>query len=160
MDILFREEQVEKIAVKLNISKQNVNLILYNYSTYLQNKLRSGNTIKVLNICYVGNPNEPKDANRETLGFIATELSMLSNMGSTTILRVLLTLEELIIKDIKSGIGYCIRGLIRIRCIRDDNGEYHVRIRKSTNFNGMPVRIITLNSFRRRVDMCNAGEDS
>ena len=150
-DVLYRGEQTNLISEKLNLPKSDVDLILKNYTAYLREKLIKGETIKVLNICYIKNPDEPKNVHRETLGFISTELSKQSRVGSITIQRVLTTLEELIIKDISEGKAYSLRGLIRIRCIDTDAGK-KVRIKKSTKDNGSPVYIVTLNSFRRKVE--------
>ena len=148
LDILYREEQIYKISKRLNINKVDVNLIIKNYSSYLQEKLNVGETIKILNICYIKNVQEESDFKLETLGYIATEIADNTNMGRETVLRVLSTLEECIIQDIKNGKGYSLRGLVRIRCT-----DGKVRIKKSTKYNGKPVYVVTLNSFRRKVEL-------
>lgn len=154
MDIIYTKEQISNIAKELGISKNDVNTVLGCYSSYLQNKIDMGNTIKILNICYLKNNKENLDisnAYRETLAYIATELSKMIDIGSVTILRVLNTLEDFIVADIKDGKGYSLRGLVRIRCNKDGK----VRIKKSTKWNGEPVSVVTLHSFKRRVE--NAG---
>lgn len=156
MDILYREGQTELISEKLNIAKSDVDLILKNYSAYLREKINSGETVKILNICYLKNTEESKEVKRETLGYIASELSKQTKIGSVTVLRVLNTLEECIIRDLNEGKGYSIRGLIRIRCI-DVGGTKKVRIKKSTKDNGKPIYVVTLNSFKRKVGYYNAG---
>ena len=157
MEVIFRDKQVDVISDKLNLPKSCVSLILSNYSSYLQEKINAGETVKVLNICYIRNKNEDVDTNRETLAYISTNIARQMHTGSTTVLRVLTTLEDVIIADIKNGAGHCIRGLIRIRGIRDKDGNINVRIKKSTKYNGKPVYIVTLNSFRRKVGVGNAG---
>lgn len=149
VDVLYRDVQTELIADKLSLSKKDVDLILRSYVSYLREKINSGNTVKVLNICYIKNKENDKEL-RETLGYIATEISNVIKVGSTTIRRVLSTLEEFIISDIAEGKAYSIRGLVRIRC-EEVNGEKRVRIKKSTKDNGKPIHIVTLDSFRKRV---------
>lgn len=154
MDIIYTKEQIASIANELGISKSDVNNILGSYSGYLQTKILEGKTVKILNICYLKNNNENLDisnAYRETLAYIATELSEMIGLGSVTIQRVLSTLEDFIVADIKEGKGYSLRGLVRIRCNKDGK----VRIKKSTKWNGEPVSVVTLHSFKRRVE--NAG---
>lgn len=154
MDIIYTKEQIASIANELGISKSDVNNILGCYSGYLQTKILEGKTVKILNICYLKNNNENLDisnAYRETLAYIATELSEMIGLGSVTIQRVLSTLEDFIVADIKEGKGYSLRGLVRIRCNKDGK----VRIKKSTKWNGEPVSVVTLHSFKRRVE--NAG---
>lgn len=154
MDIIYTKEQIASIANELGISKSDVNNILGCYSGYLQTKILEGKTVKILNICYLKNNNENLDisnAYRETLAYVATELSEMIGLGSVTIQRVLSTLEDFIVADIKEGKGYSLRGLVRIRCNKDGK----VRIKKSTKWNGEPVSVVTLHSFKRRVE--NAG---
>ena len=154
MNIIYTKEQIASIANELGISKSDVNSILGCYSGYLQTKILEGKTVKILNICYLKNNNENLDignAYRETLAYIATELSEMIGLGSVTIQRVLSTLEDFIVADIKEGKGYSLRGLVRIRCNKDGK----VRIKKSTKWNGEPVSVVTLHSFKRRVE--NAG---
>lgn len=154
MNIIYTKEQIASIANELGISKSDVNNILGCYSGYLQTKILEGKTVKILNICYLKNNNENLDisnAYRETLAYIATELSEIIGIGSVTIQRVLSTLEDFIVADIKNGKGYSLRGLVRIRC--NDNGK--VRIKKSTKWNGEPINVVTLHSFKRRIE--NAG---
>lgn len=154
MNIIYTKEQIATIANELGISKSDVNSILGSYSGYLQTKILEGKTVKILNICYLKNNNENLDicnAYRETLAYVATELSEMIGIGSITIQRVLSTLEDFIVADIKNGKGYSLRGLVRIRC----NVDGKVRIKKSTKWNGEPINVVTLHSFKRRIE--NAG---
>lgn len=157
MNVISKYDQAELISKKLNISKSDVKLIIGNYTAYLQERINKGETVKVLNICYIKNMQDKNNTCRETLAYICGELSKMTGMGSVTILRVLTTLEEFIIKDIKNDNSYSIRGLIRVRYEKDDNGIGKVHIKKSVRYNGDSVRIVTLNSFRRKVEMYNAG---
>ena len=67
-------------------------------------------------------------------------------------LRVLTTLEELIIQDIVDGKGYAIKGLVRIRYLEDSNGVKKVRIKKSVKYLGKPICVVAMNSFKRKVE--------
>lgn len=151
MEIVSRGGQIDLISERLNISKKDVSLILFNYTTYIQEKINAGETVKFLNICYFKNTEEPKDFTRETLAYIATEIANVSDMGRVTVLRVLTTLEELIIQDIVEGKGYAIKGLVRVRYEKID-GVRKVRIRKSVKYLGRPVCVVLINSFKRKVE--------
>ena len=154
MEIISRGEQVNLVADRLNISKKDVNTIIFNYTTYLQEKISVGETVKFLNICYFKNTDEPADFKfkRETLAYIATEIANKTDMGRVTVLRVLTTLEELIIQDIVDGKGYAIKGLVRIRYLEDSNGVKKVRIKKSVKYLGKPICVVAMNSFKRKVE--------
>lgn len=151
MSAVYRSEQIDTISGRLNLSKSDVNLILSNYNCYLEEKIRSGNTVKVLNVCYIRNLNEKNFSSRETLAYVATEIADATSMGSVTVLRVLTTLDELIAEDVKNGNDYYIRGLINIRCIKGENGEKKLRVRKSSKYCGEPAVAIVTSSFKRRV---------
>ena len=155
MEIWYREKQVDEIARRLNIPKNDVDLVLYNYTMYLQARVNAGQTVKVLNICYLKNSENVADEKIETLAYISTEIANLSSMGRVTVHRILLLLEELIVKDLGEGLGFAIKGLIRIRALYE-NGERKVRIKKSTKYNSKRVTVVTLNAFRRKVASYNA----
>lgn len=150
MVVNYRETHTAQIAEELKITKKDVDDILLNYFGYLETKLRIGETVRVLGICYIKNPESKTDV-KETLSYIAKELSDVLGIGTETIKRVLNTLERNIIKGIVKGEAHNIRGLVRVRCIVDEAGEPHVRIKKSTKYNGDPKYIVTLNSFKRKV---------
>lgn len=153
MEINYRETQTTQIASELRLTKKDVDDILSNYYGYLETKLRMGETVRVLGICYIKNPVSNGSEAKETLSYIAYELSKALGIGSETIKRVLNTLEKNIIKGITRGEAYSIRGLIRVRCILGKDGEPHVRVKKSTKYNGDPKYVVTLNSFRRKVEV-------
>lgn len=158
MQIICKEGQIDLVATKLNLPKSAVDSIIVNYTRYLQEKICRGDTVKVLNICYIKNPDGSNDV-RETLGYIATEIANMTDMGRVTVLRVLTTLEEVIIRDLRksdSSLGYSLRGLIRIRVIKG-TGDNKVLIKRSVSLTGKPIKICTLSSFRRRVGVLNAG---
>ena len=151
MEVVYKESQVEMISNMLNISKRDVDLVLMNYRNYLQLKINNGETVRVLGICYLVNINEGIDVERETLGYVASEIAIMSGMGSVTVLNILTALEDCIVHDISEGKGYCLKGLIRVRGVINDKGELKVRVLKSVIYNGENIRVSTLNSFRRKV---------
>lgn len=162
MVINYRKSQTERIASKLNLAKIDVDTILKLYYSYLIGDLFKGKTVKVLNICYLHNQSEGKVTtnrveSRETLAYIAKEISDFSGFGTETIKGVLNSLEDDIVEGICQGEAFAIKGLVRIRCIVDESGQRRVRIKKSTNYNGLPISVVTLNSFRRKVGSYNAG---
>lgn len=155
MEIWYRERQVEEVAEKLKVTKADIDLVFRNYAAYLQERVNEGRTVKVLNICYLKNKVSGDDDKIETLAYIATEIANSTGMGNVTVSRILSALEDVIIKDICNGVGFSIRGLVRIRVI-SENREKRVRIKKSTKYNGMPITVVTLGAFRRRVGSYNA----
>ena len=156
MEIWYRDRQVEEVAERLQVAKTDVDLVFRNYASYLQDRVSSVKTVKVLNICYLKNGKSDMDEKLETLAYVATEIASISGMGRVTVYSILSALEDIIIKDVCSGVGFSIRGLVRIRAI-DENGGKRVRIKKSTKYNGEPIAVVTLNAFRRRVAAYHAG---
>ena len=154
MNIVYSGDLDDKIAERLRIPKQTVHLVLYNYYHYLREKVNGNESIKELNICYLNNVNEPKDVERETMGYISSEISNFSNIGNVTILSILNTLEDVILEELLNGVGVSIRGLIRIKY---DKNTKKLTIRKSTSFNGKPVKAYILYSFKRKVELRDAG---
>ena len=149
MELVTKSLQIDDIAKKLNIYKTDVEIIISNYISYLQRKVNVGESVKILNICYLNNQGEATKVsrNRETLGYIATELADMLNLGSSTVLRVLNALEDSIIDYILDNKSYTLRGLVRIRI--SENGT--VSIRKSTRYSGNLMRVTILGSFKRKV---------
>lgn len=155
MEVWYREKQVEEIAEKLRISKSDVDLILRNYFEYLQERVAEGRTVKFLNICYL-RQNEGGEERLETLAYISTEIAKATGMGNVTVHSVLSLLEDIIAKDLRNGVAFSMRGVVRIRAIIED-GQCRVRVRKSTKYNSKPITVSTLNAFRRKVGMFDAG---
>lgn len=158
MKVLYREEISDIISKKLRLSKTDTDLILHNYCMYMQERLYNGKTINVLNICYIVNNDESAYDLRETLAYTATEIANKSNMGSETVLRVLSTLGDMLVSNTDIDISYCLRGLIRVRYIKNDSGFVKPRIRKSNKFTSDDnIRLVTTPFFRRKVGESNAG---
>lgn len=146
MEIIYRSEQVDSIAGRLNINKNVVNLVINNYVQHLVSKINSGETVKFLNICYLRVSQKQLAEDRETLAYIATEIGSEVGVGGPTVLRILLSLEELICYQLLENRGFSIRYLVRIRM--DDET---VRVKKSTSLNGKDVYAVVLGSFRRKM---------
>lgn len=157
--ILYNGNQIDNIAESLRLNKRVVNLVLFNYRTYLEEKINSGETVKVLNICYIRNYENTKDYEHETLAYIASNIARGTDMGSVTVLRILTTLEEMIVRDIAHGERYALKGLIRIRTVVTEDGV-RVRVAKSSKYNNKPVKVVVLGSFKRKVEEMNARKDA
>ena len=150
--VIYRYSQVNLISEKLKINKDVVELILYNYVMYMQDKLKEGKTIKIMNICFITDTANRKNFDKETLAYIATEVAKLSNVGNITVQRVLSTLEEMIIRDVRNGESYCIRGLVRIQ-----NHDGKISIKKSKKYSGSTLCVVPIASFKKKVGVGYAG---
>lgn len=149
MDNFFKDEQAGIISKTLNIPKVHVYTVITEYVSYLKRRLDQGETIKFLNICYLRYDGKDESFH-ETMAYISGELSKLCNLSSDLIFRVLDCFESLIIKELQKLNSFCIRGIVRIH-LEKYNGEYKVRINKSTVYNSKNVYVSTLPSFKRRV---------
>ena len=152
MEVVYRDTQIEQIANKLGITKTSVESVWLEYVDRLKSKIAEGKTIKFLNICYL-RVNGDEDKTHETLAYISTEIGNKLSISGTVVYRILTTFEELLIKDLQRFYSYSIRGLIRIRLEKNSKGDYKVRIKKSTVYNGYDVYVLTLGSFKRKVEM-------
>lgn len=150
MQKVFKEEQIDIVARKLNLSRVVVKSIVERYLDVLVDELCSGKTIKVFNICYLRVKFDDGDCERKTLAYIATEIGNELAIGGTTVLRVLSFFEDQIVYDLQKGNGFTLRGLIRIQTA-EENGSTRLRIRKATCYNSTPIYVSTMGSFRRRV---------
>ena len=152
METVYRDDQVTQIGKYLGIPKNVVCDVITSYVEYLKNKLEGGETIKFLNICYlkVGGKDEGV---HETLAYTAHELGDRLDVQPNVVYRVLTTFEEFLIRDLKKLYSYSIRGLLRIRLEKNYKGEYKVRTKKSTVYNGMDVYVTTLGSFKRKAEV-------
>ena len=109
--------------------------------------------MKFLNVCHINCENEDDYLNTmETLAYVATDIANLLGIGSVTVQRIFSALEDIIVDEVASDNGFCLRGVVRIRCVKNDEGERRVRVKKSVKYNGEPIRISTFNSFRRKVE--------
>lgn len=149
MEISFKKEQVDEISFKVGIPKVMVNEIISGYVGYLRGRIQAGKTVKFLNICYLRVAGKDEELH-ETLAYISTELSKELGRSQVMVNRVLLELEEMIIRDVSRLGAVTVRGLVRIKAENTYSG-YRVRIKKSTSYNGEDVYVTTLPSFKRRV---------
>lgn len=151
VETVFRDDQVSQLSRHLGLSKVSVTKILVSYVNYLKEKIESGCTVKFLNVCYlkVGGQEEPT---HETLAYISNELGRQLGYSQTVVNRVLSTYEEFLIRDLRKLYSYNVRGLLKIR-LEKYNGNYRVRTKKSTVYNGMDLYITTLGGFKRRVEV-------
>lgn len=143
-------DQISQIAERLNLSKVTVEGIWNSYISLLKSKIDNGESIKFLNVCYLRVGSDLVKP-QETLAYIATEIANVLSLESAIVLRVLCCYEEFLISDLRKLYDYRIRGLVRIRVEKVDSNKYKVRLRKSTVYNDKDIRVITLNSFRRKV---------
>ena len=151
MNKVFKSDQIYVISKKLGIPQTEVRRVLDCYCEKLRNDLEEGKTVKFLNICYLVNRCNKVYYN-ETLAYISHEIGLKTKLGKELVYRVLLTLEELITKDLCSSFSYVIRGLVSISLIEYNRGTYKVRIRKSESLSHLDIRVLTLNSFKRKVE--------
>ena len=152
MEVVFKNSQISQISEHLGITKVSVNNILTEYIKRLRERLESGETIKFLNVCYLRVGGSGSVA-RETLAYISAEIGEVVGQSSTVVYRVLTTYEDLLIRDLRKLNTYSIRGVVRIKLEKNYKGEYKVRIKKSTAYNGFDVYVTTLPSFKRRVEV-------
>lgn len=151
-ETIYRDVQVAQIATSLKLNKNIVESIIVGYVSYLKKHLEEGETVKFLNVCYL-RVNGQDESSHKTLAYICTELSKDFGVSSNVIYRVLTSFEEYLISDLQNMYTYCIRGLINIRLEKNTKGEYRVRTKKSTIYNGLPVYVTTIGSFKRRVEI-------
>lgn len=151
-ETVYRDVQVDQVATSLKLSKNVVENILTTYVAYLKKRLEEGETIKFLNVCYL-RVNSKDESSHKTLAYVCTELGNTLGISSSVVYRVLTSFEECLISDLQNMYTYCIRGLINIRLEKNTKGEYRVRTKKSTIYNGDPIYVTTLGSFKRRVEI-------
>ena len=147
---VYKEEQIDIVSRKLNLSRVVVKSIVERYVDWLLDDIAKGRTVKVLNICYLVVKTDCGDMERKTLAYIASEIGKELSVGGATVLRVLSFFEDQIVTDLQKGIGFTLRGLVRIQTI-EEGGSTRLRIRKATCFNTCPIYVSTLGSFKRRV---------
>lgn len=153
-ETVYKTEQVAQIADRLRLPKQRVLDIWNMYVDYLISRVDAGESVKILNICYL-RVNEKSltkgEKVHETLAYISTEICRKLNITKEVVYRVLTSFEDYMIQDLQNFYSYSIRGLVRIRLERYGD-SYKVRVKKSTRYNGLDVYVITLGTFRRKVE--------
>lgn len=146
--LIFKDEQIAIVAAKLKMPKAIVKDVIEEYIGRLRDRVYNGYTTKIFNICYLRVNGDLDSKETETLAYTATEVGKTVGVPSNTAYRCISFFEEQIISDLQRERRVAIRGLIRIQL----NSDGKVRIKKSTSYNGEDVYVITLNSFRRRVE--------
>ena len=152
MEIVFKDSQIAQISSHLNITKTSVHNILTEYISYLRNKISNGESIKFLNVCYLRVDGQVENT-FETLAYIANEIGQRVGQQQPIVYRVLTTYEEFLIKDLRKLNSYSIRGLIRIKLEKDYKGNWVVRTKKSTVYNGHDIYVTTMPSFKRKAEV-------
>lgn len=151
-EVIYRDEQVNQLSSNLNLPKTVITGILKEYSCYIKERLMAGYTVKFLNVCYI-RVNGESEKEHETLAYVATEIAGRVGVSGDIAYRVLSAFEEYMIRDLRKFYGYCIKGIIRIRLEQTSEGVYKVRTKKSTRYNGLPITVTTLGSFRRKAEI-------
>lgn len=153
MDTVYKSEQIEILSKNLGITKVMVRSILEAYINRVISALERGETTKFLNICYlVNDEDEGKTKYHETLAYISSEIGNQLRVGKVTVYRMLSDFEDLIAKDVCHFYTYTITGVISISRIEDYHGRYKVRIKKSSNLSCRGIRVVSMNSFKRKVE--------
>lgn len=151
METVYKTEQVAMLSKRLNIDKIVVKRVLDAYYSRLLNRLNSGESIKFLNICYLVNE-EDKGGYHETLAYISNDIGTSLKVGKEVVFRVLSELNDCITDDVKNFYSYTIKGLLHISCCEYKTGLYKVRVRKSATLDKRGIRVVTSNSFKRKIE--------
>lgn len=152
MDTVFKAEQVYIISDRLGIAQKDVKLVIDSYVNRILSKVRDGETVKFLNICYLVPEGGKRNSYLETLSYISNDISKEVRLGKDVVYRVLSELSNFISTDLKKFYSYTIRGVVNISLEEYKKDVYKVRVRKSKNLRDMGVNIITINSFKRKVE--------
>lgn len=151
MNKVFKSEQVYALSEALGVTQTDTKKVLDSYINRLRTKVDSGETVRFLNICYLVN-RENKKYFHETLAYISTEIGIETKLGKELVFRILSTYEDMIVQDLRKFYSYVVRGLVRISVTEYRKGVYRVRVNKSINLLNADVRVVTLNSFKRKVE--------
>lgn len=151
MNRVYKTDQIYFLSKAVGVSQADVKRVLDCYTDRLKEKLSNGETIKFLNICYLVN-SENKQYYHETLAYISTEIGNETKLGKELVLRILTTYEDTIARDLRKFYTYGVRGLVKFRYTEYRNGICRLRVNKGSNLDSN-IRVITLNSFRRKVEL-------
>lgn len=151
MNTVFKSDQIYILSEKLKISQKDCKKILDSYVNRLLDKINNGKAVKFLNICYLvpGSSGEYND----TLSYISYEIGKDTKLGKEVVFRVLSEFGNFIADDLKKFYSYTIRGLVNISLEEYKRGVYKVRIRSCKNLRDLGYRVVTINSFKRKVEM-------
>ena len=152
VETVYKDAQISQVSKHLNIPKTTVYQIFTAYVDYLKGKIDKGETVKFLDVCYL-RVNGKDEQVHETLAYISHELADSLKLSHVVVYRVLTTYSEFLIRDLKKLNSYSIRGLIRIKLEKNYKGEYKVRTKKSTVYNGKDVYVTTTNFFKRKAEV-------
>lgn len=152
METVFKTEQVFILSERLGLSQKDVKKVLDCYINRLIGKLKNGETVKFLNICYLVSENNRGNKYQETLAFISNEIGSETRLGKELVFRILSEFSNFIVTDLKKFYSYTIRGLVNISLEEYKKGVYKVRVRKSKSLREIGVRVVTINSFKRKVE--------
>lgn len=150
--IVYKEEQINNLSERLNLTKTCVVNILNCYIGYILDRLSIGETVKFLNICYLKVGGKGVSDTRETLAYVANEIGYVVDVTPEVVLRVLISFEEYLLNDLRHGKDYCIKRIVRLKVDTLPDGRKKLRVCKSTIFNGMDITACALGSFRRKVE--------
>lgn len=153
MDTVYKSEQVYLLSKGIGVSKKDVKTVLDTYVNRLIKKLENGETIKFLNICYLVNEGQGKESYQETLAYVSNEIGKETKLGKELVFRILSDFERAIVRDVRNFYTYTVRGLVNISCCEYREGVYKVRVRKSTKYDCSGIRVVTINSFKRKVEL-------
>jgi len=151
METVYKSEQVYLISEKLGLSQKDVKRILDNYVGRVISKINKGESVKFLNICYFVF-DESRVRYHETLAYISSEIGSELKIGKEVVYRVLSEFDNFVATDLKKFYSYTVRGLFSIGLEEYKKGIYKVRVRKSSSLRDIGVRIVTINSFKRKVE--------
>lgn len=151
MNKVFKSDQIYSLSKALSISQADTKRVLDCYIDRVKTKVDNGETVKFLNICYLVNKENDKYYH-ETLAYISTEIGYETKLGKELVFRILSTYEDMIAQDLRKFYSYVVRGVVRISLTEYEKGVYKVRINKATNLLNTSVRVVTLNSFKRKVE--------
>lgn len=148
---VYKSDQIYSLSKKLGLTNTEVKKVLDLYFESLLRDLNSGNTVKFLNVCYLV-CGKDKGSYHETLAYKCTEISKELKMGKNIVYGILSTFEDLLVLDLRRFYSYSIRGLVHISLEEYREGIYKVRIRKSSSMFNEDIRVVSINSFKRKVE--------
>lgn len=150
---VYKREQITLISRRLNTTETMIKSVLDEYQEYILGKLNRGESVKFLRICWMRN-SDNKEENYDTLGYVAHEIGSKLGLSKDTVLRILQTFEELITDEVRKFYVFVIRGVCKIWLCEYREGNYKLRLSKSTSLpHNISARAIS--SFKRRVEFCD-----
>ena len=152
METVFKAEQVYIISNRLGVNQKDVKLVIDTYVDKLLSKVKEGQIVKFLNICYLVPDNVSGSRYQETLSYISNDIGNETKLGKEMVFRILSELSNFISSDLKKFYSYTIRGIVHIYLEEYKRGVFKVRVRKSKVLRDLGVGIVTMNSFKRKVE--------